>query len=238
MRHAEAQLRTPIKSTSSSSVPHTPATPAMTPDSLSPSSIELMLSPLPPPPVEQKRQGKCVGNYAADFFRYSASTGTFLLIESQVQVAINNTVHSKEAITCTPHSAASLCFTTLLAHRDWRACRLLVHLAVGRHHPRAAGGLGHAHPLRRDPQVRCVGLRPRGRHAHVQLGLPRRAGQRGLQAGHFQVLVGDENRYSLRQSRGTPRQLICCGVVGGANFAHALRVSSEKRRRLDFGRVR
>lgn len=99
VRHAEAQLHTPIKSTSSSSVPHTPATPAMTPDSLSPSSIELMRSPLPPPPVEQKRQGKCVGNYAADFFRYSASTGTFLLIESQVQVAVNNTVHSKEAIT-------------------------------------------------------------------------------------------------------------------------------------------
>jgi hypothetical protein len=96
----------------------------MTPDSLSPSSIELMRSPLPPPPVEQKRQGKCVGNYAADFFRYSASTGTFLLIESQVQVAVNNTVHSKEAITCTPHSTSSLCFNAacsqgLMGHADY-----------------------------------------------------------------------------------------------------------------------
>jgi hypothetical protein len=80
----------------------------MTPDALSPSAVELLRSPMPPPPVEQKKHGKCVGEYVADFYRFSASTGTFLLIESQVDVSINNTVHSKEAITCTLHRSSSL----------------------------------------------------------------------------------------------------------------------------------
>jgi len=56
---------------------------------------------LPPPPVEQKKQGKNVGSYRADFYQFCASTGTFLLVDSQVQVSINNTARSDELIECT-----------------------------------------------------------------------------------------------------------------------------------------